>query len=92
LERPTFRGWMQQNGVLCVRHARKLSEILPASLQQVVEGALERTNAALEKELKEFFAQTTKGTHTGAGVLGRAAEFLVAQRGVLDYEGKEVRR
>ena len=36
----------------------------------------------LEQELDEFLQQAKRGEHTGGGVLGRAAEYLVAQRGI----------
>jgi serine/threonine protein kinase len=35
-----------------------------------------------EQELHEFVQHTKTGDHTGGGVLGRAAEYLVAQRGI----------
>jgi hypothetical protein len=45
---------------------------------------LQRTIAELNQELEAFLEHTKSGMHTGGGVLGRAAEFLVAQRGILD--------
>jgi hypothetical protein len=36
----------------------------------------------LEQQLRVFLQQAKKGEHAGGGILGRAAEYLVAQRGV----------
>jgi hypothetical protein len=57
---------------------------VPASLQKIVEKLRIKNKAELETELEEFLQHTRQGDHTGGGVLGRAAEFLVAQRGILD--------
>jgi len=53
-------------------------------LQKIVERLRIKNKVKLEAELAEFLEQAKKVDHTGGGVLGRAAEFLVAQRGILD--------
>jgi hypothetical protein len=36
----------------------------------------------LREELGAFLKQAAPGNHSGGGILGRAAEFLVSQRGL----------
>ncbi|MGA7921687.1 MAG: hypothetical protein WCA38_18650 [Candidatus Acidiferrales bacterium] len=43
---------------------------------------MSRKARELEQELQEFLQHAKTGDHTGGGVLGRAAEYLVAQRGI----------
>ncbi|HTS57289.1 MAG TPA: hypothetical protein VMH03_07070 [Terriglobales bacterium] len=43
---------------------------------------VERTRSELKQELGAFLEQAVRGDHAGGGVLGRAAEFLVSQRGL----------
>jgi hypothetical protein len=49
-----------------------------------VAAILERTTLEITNELEMFLDHAKTGIHRGGGVLGRAAEFLVAQRGILD--------
>jgi hypothetical protein len=76
--------WLQQHGRFCLRHMRELKKRVPASLRNVVAELDTRNATELEGELQEFLQQARRGDHAGGGVLGRAAEFLVAQRGILD--------
>lgn len=84
LKRPAVLEWMRKQGSICVRHAHGLSERVPAGLRMDVAAILERTTIELTNELEMFLDHTKTGIHRGGGVLGRAAEFLVAQRGILD--------
>ena len=84
LKRPAILGWMQKQGTICVRHAHGLGEQVPAHLQKDVAAILQRTITELNQELETFLEHTKSGLHTGGGVLGRAAECLAAQRGILD--------
>jgi hypothetical protein len=83
LERPPMSVWLQQHATFCLRHVRELKERVPASLQKVVEKLRIKNKAEVEAELEEFLRHARQGNHSGGGVLGRAAEFLVAQRGIL---------
>ena len=76
--------WLQQHATFCLRHIHELKNRVPATLQKIVEKLRIKNKMELEAELEEFLQQAKKGDHTGGGVLGRAAEFLVAQRGILD--------
>jgi hypothetical protein len=84
LKRPSVLEWMRKQGTICVRHARALNERVPAHLRIDVAAILERTTVEITNELEMFLDHAKTGIHRGGGVLGRAAEFLVAQRGILD--------
>jgi len=85
LEQGSLTGtWLKQHARFCRRHLEALKSRVPAPLQAVVEEWRTRNIQELEMELQEFVQQSRHGDHAGGGVLGRAAEFLVAQRGILD--------
>jgi len=82
LSRPGLRSWLHEHGMLCFRHGRELMQRLPEALRKTVEETMSRKAQELEQELREFLQHAKAGVHTGGGVLGRAAEYLVAQRGI----------
>ena len=84
LERPPMTVWLQQHATFCLRHIHELKNRVPVPLQKIGERLRIKNKVELEAELAEFLEQAKKVDHTGGGVLGRAAEFLVAQRGILD--------
>lgn len=77
-----FAQWMKMQGTLCLDHARKVKEFVPLRLRTLIDEILERNRAELQQELEAFREQLRHGIHTGGGLLGRAAEFLVGQRGL----------
>ncbi len=84
LERNSFTGmWMKEHTRFCLRHTLELKKQVSASLWKVLDEMSTSGAAELELELREFVQQARQGDHSGGGVLGRAAEFLVAQRGIL---------
>jgi hypothetical protein len=82
LERPRLREWLEVQGTLCRRHGRELIKQLPDTVKKTVWEIMARNVAELEGELRDFLGQVKNGSHTGGGILGRAAEYLVAQRGI----------
>jgi predicted Fe-S protein YdhL (DUF1289 family) len=76
-------SWIKQHARFCVRHLTEIKQWLPVDLHKSLEENALRTASELEKELEEFLQQARQGNHAGGGVLGRAAEFLVARRGIL---------
>ena len=82
LGRPGLRSWLHEHGMLCFRHGTELIGKLPEALQKTVEEAMSRKARELERELQEFLQHAKAGDRAGGGVLGRAAEYLVAQRGI----------
>jgi hypothetical protein len=82
LKEPAFLDWMRMHGTLCLRHADRVMAQLPANAQLAVAELLARTAGDLEQDLADYAKQAQRGGHDGGGVLGRAAEFLVSQRGI----------
>ena len=82
LQAGMFAQWMKSQGTLCLDHARKVKEFVPLRLRTLVDEIVERNRAELEQELESFREQLKHGIHEGGGLLGRAAEFLVGQRGL----------
>jgi hypothetical protein len=82
LEGAMFAQWMKTQGTLCVEHSRKVKEFVPLRLHMLIDEIVERNRAELENELEAFREQLKHGIHEGGGLLGRAAEFLVGQRGL----------
>lgn len=74
--------WMKQQGTLCWLHADHLRQLAPLKLHSTIEEIVERSSKALEAELEALLRRSAAGERTGGGMLGRAAEFLTAQRGV----------
>jgi hypothetical protein len=85
LEQSSLTGmWLKEHARFCVRHMLELRKQVPAGLRRTLDEMSGRGTAELELELKVFLQQARQGDHSGGGVLGRAAEFLVGQRGILD--------
>jgi hypothetical protein len=78
----TSQKWMREHGLLCFRHGRELIEKLPSAWRSEMEQTMSQKVGELEKELDEFLQHAKRGEHRGGGILGRAAEYLVAQRGI----------
>jgi len=76
--------WLKEHARFCVRHMLELKKQVSASLRKALDEMSDRGAAELQLELREFLQQARQGDHSGGGVLGRAAEFLVGQRGILD--------
>jgi len=82
LQGAMFVQWMKTQGTLCIEHGRKIKEFVPLRLRAVIDEVVERNRIELERELEDFREQLKHGNHEGGGLLGRAAEFLVGQRGL----------
>ncbi len=82
LLQPGFRQWLRENGVLCLRHARTLLETVPEDLQGDILVVMKRVASDLIDELKMLVRNAKSGLVVHPGVLGRAAEYLAAQRGL----------
>jgi len=82
LRQPKLRSWLQEYGILCLRHGRDVMAKVPADLQGSIQELMARNSREMVETLERFLKGTETGSHVGGGVLGRAAEFLVAQRGI----------
>jgi hypothetical protein len=82
MQRSKFVEWVEQFGTLCRFHGATLCRMLPGERAQIIVKVIENNQQQLEELLESFAAKARSGGHAGGGVLGRAAEFLVAQRGL----------
>lgn len=82
MQRAIFAQWMTTQGSLCLNHSHKLLDHAPLKMRRLIDEIVERSRDELKHELGDFLEHTKQGDHTGGGILGRAAEFLVSQRGL----------
>jgi len=73
---------LRQRGGLCIPHARKLFDRIPNSLRNEIISALQERVVELRRELTTLSRSAKAGETIHPGLLGRAAEFLVANRGL----------
>jgi hypothetical protein len=82
MQRSRFAEWVEQYGTLCRFHGATLRRTLPEEQAQIIVKVIENNQQQLEELLESFATRARSGEHAGGGILGRAAEFLVAQRGL----------
>ena len=82
MDRHLVLDWIKHHGVLCRPHAKRLRQIAPVRLHGTVEEVDRRTASELDSDLQDLLSRSAKGEKSGAGVLGRVAEFLMSQRGI----------
>lgn len=82
LNRPEFRQWLRQRGELCLPHARKLLDMVPKRLHDEILTAVRKHGSELRRKLSDLLRDRAADLPIRGGVLGRVAEYLVAQRGL----------
>lgn len=82
MRRTRFAQWLEQHGTLCHFHGASLQDMVSEEHARIVAKVMRNNQQQLEELLESFAAKARNGEHAGGGVLGRAAEFLVAQRGL----------
>ncbi len=82
MRRSSSRSWMAEYGCLCLRHAEELRARADEPLRTLIEDIVKRNKSELQQQLADYGHRVKQGQHAGGGLLGRAAEFLVGQRGV----------
>ena len=82
LAKPEFRKWLRESGVVCLPHSQKLLSCAPEALGEDIVAATKRREEELGQKLNELLRKANAGMPTQGGLLGRIAEFLVAQRGL----------
>lgn len=82
MNRGLVKNWMKQQGNLCQTHASHLRPLAPLRLHTTIDEILDRSRQELQAQLEDVLRRPAIGKGSGGGVLGRAAEFLVAQRGI----------
>ena len=82
LDRHLVLDWITQPGALCRPHSRRIRQVAPVGLHSAIDEIDRRSSSDLNSELETLIARSADGERTGAGVLGRVAEFLMSQRGI----------
>lgn len=83
LHRSDISDWLKTNATLCIPHGLKLRPKLPPALVPRIDNLMENYRQQLSIELEHLRDQLVpESNRTGWGAVGRAAEFLVAQRGL----------
>jgi hypothetical protein len=81
LHRPDVADWLRTEATLCIPHASKLRHELPPVLASRVDALVQNYRQQLKEDLDQL-RREPESDRSGWGVLGRAAEFLVSQRGL----------
>ena len=82
LQQSRLRSWLHDYGMLCSRHGQEVAMKMPESLRSCIQELIARNSGEIGEILQDFLQRVKQGSHAGGGALGRAAEFLVAQRGI----------
>jgi hypothetical protein len=82
MQRGRFAQWMERHGTLCRFHGASLQSMVNDEDARIIAKVMKSSEEQLEELLESFAAKARSGGHAGGGILGRAAEFLVAQRGL----------
>jgi hypothetical protein len=81
LERADVSHWLRSSAVLCIPHGEKLHRQVPPVLAARVNAIIENYRRQLTQDLQQL-RDEPEPDRAGWGALGRAAEFLVSQRGL----------
>jgi hypothetical protein len=81
LSRSDVSQWLSGSAVLCIPHGERLRQHVPPLLAARIDTIIEDYRQQLAKEL-EHLRNEPEHDRAGWGALGRAAEFLVSQRGL----------
>jgi hypothetical protein len=82
LAEPEVLEWIQTHNALCLPHVIRLASVLPANRQPDILAASAKIREATKSGLESFLGKLSRDSHSGAGVLGRAAELLFGYRGM----------
>ena len=82
MRRKIFLEWIERYGTVCRFHGKQLIAMLPEREAAVIASLIAHNEDELKESLRTFMAKIGPGKHAGGGILGRGAEFLVAQRGL----------
>lgn len=81
LHRPDVADWLRTKAFLCIPHATKLRREVPPVLASRIDAIVQNCRQQLKLELDQLRDEPSSD-RSGWGSLGRAAEFLVSQRGL----------
>lgn len=81
LDRRSVLLWIEKQGVLCLPHGLRIRSEAPIPVQKLIDDILDSRAAQLGAALRMLLNSSGSDTQRG-GLLGRVAEYLVAQRGI----------
>jgi hypothetical protein len=81
IHRTDVSDWLRGAPVLCIPHGLKLRRHVQPVIAARIDGIIDNCRRQLTQEL-ETLRDTPEADRLGWGSLGRAAEFLVSQRGL----------
>jgi len=81
IHRKNVSDWLRQSAVLCIPHGVKLRGQVQPVIAARIDTIVESARRQLVEDL-EILRNTPQADRPGWGALGRAAEFLVSQRGL----------
>ena len=81
LSRTDVSHWLRNSAVLCIPHGEKLHRQVPPVLAARIDAIIENYRLQLAQDLQQL-RDEPESERVGWGALGRAAEFLVSQRGL----------
>ncbi len=81
LGKPDIVRWLRMEAVFCIPHATKLRQKVPLTLTARIDMIIRSYREQLKEELTKL-RNDPSPDRSGWGALGRAAEFLVSQRGL----------
>jgi len=81
LGKPDVVRWLRMEAVFCIPHAVKLRQKVPLTLTARIDTVIRNYREQLKDDLVQL-RNDPSPDRSGWGALGRAAEFLVAQRGL----------
>jgi len=82
LARPDVSHWLRAFAVLCIPHGTRLRRQVPIVLTARIDAIIDHYREQLTHELQQLRDEPDESDRVGWGALGRAAEFLVSQRGL----------
>jgi len=82
LNKPERLHWLREQELLCVPHARKLLDRVPNKVRDEIILTVQRQAAELKDKLSVLSRNAKARLPIRPGLLGRAAEYLVAKRGL----------
>lgn len=82
LRKPDFQERFREAGTPCMPHSQKLIAWTPGTFQEEILLVMRRRKTDLKQKLNGLLRKAKAGDPAQGGLLGRVAEFLVAQRGL----------
>jgi hypothetical protein len=81
IHRTSVSDWLRKDAVLCIPHGAKLRRQVQPVVAARIDSIIENYRRQLMQEL-DILRNTPEADRAGWGSLGRAAEFLISQRGL----------